>query len=100
MDAIPSSETVNNVGFLLTTLKTTTYKSISEAFTDKIVLTKTFVILISSECIIHKIKKGRNLPLAEDSYLFSLENFSSRLNFRLIFRVPIWYSLNSSSRVN
>jgi hypothetical protein len=72
MDTIPSSETIDNISFLLTTLKTTTYKSISEAFTDKIVLTKIFVILISSN-IIHKIKKGRNLPLAEVSTCFPLK---------------------------
>jgi hypothetical protein len=56
MDTIPGSETVDNMSFLLTTLKTATYKSVSEAFTDKIILTKLFVILISKH-IIHKIKK-------------------------------------------
>jgi hypothetical protein len=72
MDTIPGSETIDNVSSSLTALKTTTYKSVSETFTDKIVLTKFFVMPISNN-IIHKIKKGRNLPLAEVSTCFPLK---------------------------
>ncbi len=88
MDTIPSSETVDNVGFFLTALKTTTYKSISEAFTNEIVLTKIFIILISFECFVHKIKKGRNLPLAEDFYpSLPMIIFASKANIELLFSV-------------
>jgi hypothetical protein len=49
MDTIPSSETIDNMSFLLTAPKTTTYKSVSEAFTEKIFLAKIFIIKMSFE---------------------------------------------------
>jgi hypothetical protein len=49
MDTIPSSETVDNMSFLLTALKTATYKSVPEAFTNKVFLTKIFIINMSFE---------------------------------------------------